>query len=185
MYSVTIYNDGIPLEIQNESRKLKSGSVVKGINTIDSFSFTLLPNNPGFARIRDKKTLVTVYNTKKNRYEFYGRTLYSSPEMDSDGLITKEVVCESYFGFLCDSEQTYVEERNWTVYELLEHIISVHNSQLEEYKHFRIGEVDNSLDANDNLYVGIQRKKTWETIKEKLIDKLGAEVRFRVVDGVT
>ena len=184
MYIVKIYNDGVPLEIQNESRKLKSGSVVKGINAIDSFSFTLLPNNPGFSRIHDKKTLVTVYNTNKNRFEFFGRALYSSPAMDSKGLITKAVTCESYFGFLCDSEQTYVAEQNWTVTGLLEHIINVHNSQLEEYKRFAIGEVT-VTDPNDNLYIGIQRKKTWDTIKEKLLDKLGGEIRFRVVDGVT
>lgn len=184
MYIIKIYNDGVPLEIQNESRKLKSGSVVKGINAIDSFSFTLHPNNPGFSRIHDKKTLVTVYNTNKNRFEFFGRALYSSPAMDEKGLITKAVTCESYFGFLCDSEQTYVEEQNWTVRGLLEHIINTHNLQLEDYKQFAIGEVT-VTDPNDNLYIGIQRKNTWETIKEKLLDKLGGEIRFRAVDGVT
>lgn len=183
MYIVKIYNDGIPLEIQNESLKLKSGGVVNGINAIDSFSFSLLPNNPGFNRIRDKKTLVTVYNTNKKRFEFHGRALYSAPSMDSSGHITKAVTCESFFGFLCDSEQTYVEEQNWTVLGLLTHIINTHNSQLEEYKRFEIGEVT-VTDPNDNLYLGIQRKNTWETIKEKLLDKLGGEIRFRVVDDV-
>lgn len=184
MYIVKIYNDGVPLEIQSESPKVKSGNVVKGINAIDSFSFTLLPNNPGFSRIRDKKTLVTVYNTNKNRFEFHGRALYSAPSMDSSGLITKAVTCESFFGFLCDSEQTYVEERNWTVRGLLEHLINTHNSQVEDYKHFVVGEVSSDLDPNNNLYVGIQRKKTWESIKEKLLDKLGGEIRFRVVGDV-
>ncbi|EGC8431275.1 hypothetical protein H9185_001154 [Listeria monocytogenes] len=183
MYIVKIYNNGVPLEIQNEERKLKSGNVVKGINAIDSCTFTILPNNPGFNRIRDKKTLVTVYNTNKNRFEFHGRALYSAPAMDSSGLITKAVTCESFFGFLCDSEQIYVEEKNWTVEGLLEHIINTHNSQVEDYKHFAIGEVT-VTDPNNNLYVGIQRKKTWETIKEKLLDKLGGEIRFRVVDDV-
>lgn len=183
MYKVTIYNNGVPIEIQNESRKLRSGSVVKGINTIDSFTFSLLPNNIGFDRINDKTTLVEVYNTHKNRYEFRGRVLYSSPAMDSNGLITKEFVCESYFGFLCDSEQTYVEEQNWTVLGLLEHIINTHNSQIEDYKEFTIGTVT-VTDPNDNLYLGIQRKNTWETIKEKLLDKLGGELRFRVTDGI-
>lgn len=184
MYIVKIYNDGVPLEIQNESIKLKSGNVVKGINAIDSFSITLLPNNPGFSRIRDKKTLVTVYNTNKNRFEFHGRALYSAPSMDSNGLITKAITCESFFGFLCDSEQKYVEERNWTVRGLLEHLINRHNSQVEGYKRFEVGNVSSDLDPNNNLYVGIQRKKTWETIKEKLLDKLGGEIRFRVVDDV-
>lgn len=184
MYIVSIKNDNQTFEIHNESEKLKSGKVVKGINVIDSFSFTLLPSNVGFNRIQDYKTLVTVYNTNKNRYEFYGRVLYSHTAMEESGLITKEVTCESYFGFLCDSKQRYVTERNWTVSELFSHIINVHNSQLEEYKHFSIGEIT-VTDKNDNVYIGIQRENTWKTIEEKLLKTLGGEIRFRVVDGVT
>ena len=82
MYIVSIKNDNQTFEIHNESEKLKNGKVVKGINAIDSFSFTLLPSNKGFNRIRDYKTLVTVYNTNKNRYEFYGRVLYSHTSME-------------------------------------------------------------------------------------------------------
>lgn len=183
MYEVTITNNGVPTKIHSKSRKLKSGKVVKGINTIDSFSFSFLPSNLGFNRINDYLTLVTVYNTKKKRYEFYGRVLYSRPAMDSNGLITKEVTCESYLGFLCDSVQKYMEEQNWTVEGLLQHILDVHNSQVEDCKHFELGTVTVE-DANDNVYVGIQRENSWKTIQEKLINKLGGEITFRVVDDV-
>lgn len=184
MYIATIYNNGIPTEIHGEKQKLKSGNVVKGINGIDSFSFAILPTNIGFNMLREKKTLISVYNTNKNRYEFYGRVLYSSPSMSEKGLIQHSVTCESYMGFLCDSEQRYVEPKNWTVTGLLQYVIDEHNSQVEEYKHFVIGEVT-VIDPNDNLYCGIQRKNTWETINEKLVKVLGGELRFRVVDGVT
>ena len=103
--------------------------------------------------------------------------------MSESGKITKEAICESYFGFLCDSIQEYVEERNWTQIELLTHILDVHNSQVEPHKRFMIGEVT-VIDPNNNLYLGIQRENTWNTLKSKLIDKLGGELRFRVVDGV-
>jgi len=184
MYIVKLNNNGIETPIHDEKEKLKSGSVVKGINSIDSFSATLLPSNKGFNNIFDFQTLVSVFNTRKNRYEFQGRVLYSNVGMDSDGLIAKEVTCESYFGFLCDSQQTYVEERNWTVRELWQHIIDTHNSQVEGYKHFVLGEISSDLDPNDNIFIGIQRENTWETIKKKLIEKVGGEIRFRVVDGV-
>ena len=183
MYIVKIYNNGIAKEIHGYRQKLKSGKVVKGINAIDSFSFTMLPSNAGFNLLQEKKTLVTVYNTNKNRYEFYGRVLYSNPSMSEDGKIQKEAVCESYFGFLCDSEQHYVKEQNWTVTGLLEYLIAEHNSQVEGYKNFAIGEVT-VVDPNDNLYCGIQRKNTWETIKEKLLNVLGGEIRFRVAGEV-
>lgn len=184
MYIATIYNDGVPTEIHGEDQKLSSGSIVKGINSIDTFSFTLLPSNSGFNRLKEFKTLVRVYNTRKNRVEFYGRVLYSSPAMSDKGTITKSVTCESYFGFLCDSQQAYIAEQNWTVTGLLQHIIDTHNSQVEDYKHFVLGEID-VTDPNDNLYCGIQRENTWDTIKKKLIDVLGGEIRYRVVDGVT
>ena len=179
MYIVKIINGDTETLIHNETQKLKSGTIVKGINSIDSFSFTLLPDNPGFKFINDFKTFVTVYNTNKKRYDFYGRVLYSNSSMDSDGYITKEVTCESYFGFLCDSQQPYVELKNWTVMGLVQHIIDTHNAQVEEYKRFKIGTVEIS-DPNDNVYIGIQRENTWQTIQEKLINKFGCEVRFRV-----
>lgn len=183
MYIVELQNGAIKTEIHGLKEKLKSGNVVKGVNSIDSLSFTMLPFNAGFNRINDFQTLASVYNTKKNRYEFQGRVLYSKADMDENGRITKEVTCESYFGFLCDSVQEYTEETNWTVNGLFQHIIDTHNSQVEEYKRFTIGEVT-VTDPNDNLYLGIQRENTWKTIEEKLLKKLGGELRFRVVDGV-
>ncbi len=184
MYIVELHNGNFKTEIHGLKDKLKSGNVAKGINCIDSFSFSMLPNNPGFNIIFDFQTLVDVWNTNKNRYDFQGRVLCSAPAMDESGKITKEVTCESFFGYLCDSVQKYVEERNWTPRELLTHIIDCHNSQVEEYKHFVIGEMSDDLDPNNNLYVGIQRANSWKTIEEKLLKKLGGEIRFRVVDGV-
>lgn len=183
MYKITIYDNGAPIEIQNEKIKLSSGNVVKGLNSIDSFSFCMNPKNPGFNQLKERKTLIEIFNTNRNRYEYYGRVLYSNPSMSDSGVIKHDAVAESYLGFLQDSEQEYVEERNWTVTGLLQHILDVHNSQLEEYKHFVIGEVT-VTDPNDNLYCGIQREKTWKTIQDKLINVLGGELTFRVVDGV-
>lgn len=179
MFIVTLENNGTVTEIHGEIEKLKSGKVVKGINSIDTFSFSLLPSNIGFNLIHDFMTLVKVYNTNKNRYEFYGRVLYSDTTMAESGLITKDVTCESYFGYMCDSQQIYVAEQNWTVIGLLRHIVNTHNSQVEAHKHFTIGEVT-ATDPNDNIYCGIQRENTWDTIKKKLIDVLGGEIRFRV-----
>ena len=183
MFIVTLINNGIETEIHGAVEKLRSGKVVKGINSIDTFSFSMLPDNAGFYAINDFMTLVKVYNTNKERYEFYGRVLYSDTTMDESGLITKDVTCESYFGYLCDSQQTVVGEKNWTVRGLLQYIIDEHNSQLESYKRFTIGEVT-VTDPNDNLYCGIQYANTWDTLKDKLLDKLGGEIRFRVENGV-
>ena len=182
MYIVTIQNGDEIREIHNEKVKLRSGKVVQGINTIDSFSLSILPSNEGFSLLRDFKTIVKVYNTNKKKYEFQGRVLYSSTEMSDGGLITKEVTCESFFGYLCDSVQTYEAEKNWTVRGLLEWIVNKHNSMVESEKAFTVRTVT-VQDPNDNLYCGIQRESSWDTIKKKLLDVLGGELQFEVADG--
>ena len=183
MYIVSMKNGTTTTEIQNEHHKLFSGNVVKGINTIDSFTFSILPDNPAFGDLKDFTTLISVYNLARRRYEFYGRVLYTSPQMSDKGLLTQEAICESYLGFMCDSQQEYVEEKNWTVRGLLKHILDQHNAQVEEYKRFQIGQLG-VTDPNDNIYIGIQRENTWETITKKLIDTLGGEIRFRVEGSV-
>lgn len=184
MYIVKIRNGNLTQTIHGHKEKLKSGKITKGINTIDSFTFSMLPDNPGFSVINEFTTHVEVYNTNKNRYDFIGRVLYAETTMDEKGLITKSVTCESIFGYLCDSQQMYVETQNWTVSGLLQHLIDCHNSQTEEYKHFKLGTVT-ATDKNDNLYQAVQRENTWDAIKSKLIDKIGGEIQFRVEeDGI-
>ena len=183
MYIVNLKNGNRTTEIHGVKEKVNSGSVVKGINTIDSFSFSLNPSNAGFNSINDLQTLVSVYNTNRNRYEFQGRVLYSSGSMDETGFISKDVVCESFLGFLCDSQQKYVAKQNWTVTGLLEHIVNVHNSLVEEYKHFTVGEVS-VTDPNETLQIDIQPENSWKTIENKLIKTLGGEITFRVVNDV-
>lgn len=181
MYIVTLINGSLETPIHNEKQKLYSGQIVKSINTIDTFTFCMLPNNPGFSITNEFTTLVTVYNTNKARYEFIGRVLHTETSMEEDGFISKTATCESVLGYLCDSQQTYKEEQNWTVSGLLQHLIDCHNSQVEEYKRFKIGTIT-AKDSNDNLYEGIQRENTWNAIKSKLIDKIGGELQYRITD---
>lgn len=180
MYVVTLHNEGVdPIEIHGDIEKLQSGKVVQGINSIDSFTFTMLPSNVGFALIKDFKTLVKVFNTNTNKTEFVGRSLYTTTEMAEDGMITKEVVCESLFGYLCDSIQTYMEEMHFGggAVDFLTTVISCHNSLVEKEKRFTL----RNIAKTSGIYVGIQRETTWDTIKKKLLDTEGGEITFEVV----
>lgn len=181
MYIVEITNGSKTTQIHGKKVKLSSGKINKGINTIDSFTFSMFPDNPGFTLINEFTTHVTVYNTNKDRYDFIGRALYAETTMAESGLITKNVTCESLFGYLCDSWQEYTDTQNWTVAGILQHLIDCHNSQVEEYKQFKVGTVT-ATDSNDNLYQAVQRENTWDSIKSKLLDKIGGELQFRVED---
>ena len=182
MYEVKLINGVNTITVHSENQKLNTGKVAKGINCIDSFSFSMLPNCRGFNEVHDFQTLVSVYNKRRKRVEFLGRVYYSRKSMTDSGEITKEAVCESLFGYFCDSVQDYVPERDWTVQELVTHIIENHNSKVEAHKRFKIGRIT-VTDPNDNIYIGIQRKNTWDTIQDKLIKKLGGEIYFYQKDG--
>lgn len=185
MYKVSIKNDNEEITIHSaitgNVQKLKSGNIVQSENTIDSFTFCIYPNNIGFNKLNEYKTKINVYNTKKHRYEFQGRILKLKKYMSTNGLIYKEVVCENLLGYLCDSQQKYVKEKNWTLLEFLTHIIDCHNEQVEKEKQFKLGEVTVTI-PNDNVYVGIQRETTWKTISDKLINSFGGIISFRKED---
>lgn len=184
MFKVNIINDNIVRTIHDyyiSDKKVSSGQIVEGINSIDSFSFSLYPDNPGFNSITEYSTKVQVFDMKKNILVFDGRILLQSSSMSDSGLICKEITCESVAGYFCDSVQPYVDPKNWTTVELLTFLIENHNSQTEEYKHFSIGNI--SYLPEENIYIGIQRGNTWDNIKTKVLDKIGGELKIYRQNG--
>lgn len=187
MYEVKIINNEIETIINAVSTSHEAtritGQCKFGINTIDSFSFVIFPNNQGYNLLKDLKTLIEIKNIKTNEIKFKGRILIQTPDMSSSGLLSKSVICESELGYLMDSVQSYGEYHNITVRGFLELIIDNHNKQVSEDKHFTVGVVD-VIDNNDSLYRYLGYDKTLDTIKDKLIDKLGGELRVRYEDGI-
>lgn len=187
MYEVKIINDSNETIINavntNSEAPRITGKCKFGINTIDSFTFNILPDNEGYNLIKDLKTLVEVNNIKTNKNEFRGRVLIQTPKMNSSGLLTKSITCESELGYLMDSVQSYGEYHDISVRSFLELIIDNHNKQVSKDKYFTVGEV-NVIDNNDSLYRYLSYDKTLDTIKDKLIDRLGGELRVRHENGV-
>lgn len=187
MYEVKIINNGIETIINAVSTSSEApritGQCKFGINTIDSFSFVIFPNNQGYNLLKDLKTLIEIKNIRTNEIKFKGRVLIQTPDMSSSGLLSKSVVCESELGYLMDSVQEYGEYHNITVRSFLELIIDNHNKQVSEDKYFTVGIVD-VVDNNDSLYRYLGYDKTLDTIKDKLIDRLGGELRIRYEDGI-
>ncbi|PHB06810.1 lysin [Bacillus wiedmannii] len=185
MYNVTIINDDVPTTIHSshvDGVKLSSGVVKKEVNLIDSFDFSFHMNNPGFRKIKPLRTLINVFNTKTGKYEFEGRILGPSKNMDNSGLHSDSYVCEGELGYLHDSVQRHSEFRG-TPQELFTQIIDQHNKQVEDYKKFRVGRVIVTNSTN-NLYLYLSAEKdTFDTIKEKLLNNLGGELQVRKENG--
>ena len=181
MYLVTIKNDGVETVINEVSVSTENrikGTIKQGINTINTFTFSILPNNVGYDLIKTFKTLITVLNTKTNKYEFIGRVLTSSNAMDSNGLISKTFVCESELAYLLDTYQSYKELHDISVRGYLESLIQAHNTNTDTSKRFVVGEV-NVTDSNNSLYRYIANESTKKNIDDDLIGKLGGEIQVR------
>lgn len=187
MYEVIIINDDKQIVINSMSTDKNAnritGSFKQGINTIDSFTFRITPNNSGYNYLHPFKTLINIVNTKTKEIEFRGRVLLPSPSMASDGMMFKNVVCESELAYLTDSTTRYGEYHNVSVRQYLELVIDNHNKNVESGKWFQVGIVT-VKDSNDSLYRYLNYEETFTAIKDDLIDKLGGELRIRHDDGV-
>lgn len=194
MYIVRLYigldNESGPtyFEIQNEHLKLSSGTIVQGINTIDSFTFSMNPSNPGFDYIFDFKTHIEILNTRNGRVEFYGRVLCSSVSMGENGLIVKDVTCESALGYLCDTQQN-VFATDWATgyfYNQLEYLIYNHNYLLDDepHKHFIFEKPPGVTDRKvKSLSTWTAQKSTWELLQD-IAKEEGGEFKFYQKDGL-
>lgn len=185
-----IHTDEIVLK--ERGTKILNGKIIQGINSINSFSFDIYPNNPRFNDLFSYSTKVIVENTRTNKEVFYGRVVKPKSSMESDGSFYKTIECEDRLGYLCDTLMDYLPEQYWNVknntYDddgsidkrgVLEFVLGVHNRKQPEYKRIYIGDVTIE-DTDEQLYFGMQQQKNaFDTLKEKLIDHLGGEFNLR------
>lgn len=182
MYIVKLINGINETVIHGNIEKITNGKIKEEINAIPSFSFSIYPNNAGYQLLTPFYTKVEVYDEKHQHIAFDGRVLVVEPSMDSSGLILKRVTCEGKLAYLNDTVQEYCSPKNWTTKGLLQQILKVHNARVDISKVINLGNVQ-AVDANDNIYVGIQYDSSWKTLVEKLVKKSGGEFQFRNVNG--
>lgn len=183
MYIVKLINGINETIIHGNIEKITNGKIKEEINAIPSFSFSIYPNNVGYQLLTPFYTKVEVYDEKHRHIAFDGRVLVVEPSMDSSGLVLKRVTCEGKLAYLNDTIQEYCAPKNWTTKGLLQQILKVHNARVDVSKVINLGNVQ-AVDANDNIYVGIQYDSSWKTLVEKLVKKSGGEFQFRNVNGL-
>lgn len=197
MYDVTIMNGNAQHIIHDHrsasnAQKLSSGTIVDAENAISSFTFTIYPNNAGYNLLNAYTTLVKVRNTKRNRFDFVGRILQITPDMDANGLIKKTVVCEERMGYLHDSIQPYAEVRHYAgdesrsgIEEFIDVVLANHNAQVEEYKRIYRGNVTvRPFESSDEVTKGLNWQSTYDALKDKLLNSFGGFFVLREANGV-
>ncbi|WP_459128114.1 phage tail protein [Latilactobacillus curvatus] len=184
MYRVTVRDgwDGAEHTIHSENlndTKLLTAKITRDIDAIDSFQFSISPESPYYNDFKGMTTFVKVTIPKRNQVLFEGRVLPTTDSMATSGEFNKEITCEGLLAFLHDSTQDYYALANNDLKSFLQHMIDVHNRQVDAFKKIKLGQVT-VTSPSDNVYKSIDDSKTtYETIKDKLITKYGGEIRLR------
>lgn len=182
MFIVTITNGAENTIIQSDGTdRISGGKVAKSINAVDSFSFTIYPNNVGYNFLKPLTTAVKVYDENTDKDIFIGRVLKCPDSMDERGLICRKVTCEGRLGWLYDSVQPYIEYKMVGISTVLSSFLSKHNAQVGADKRIELGQV--TVTASNNYTYTANWDKTMDVIADKLIGKFGGEIQLRDKDG--
>lgn len=182
MHTVTITNGTEKTTIHSDNLdRISGGKVVKAINAVDSFTFTIYPDNAGYNKLKPLTTAVTVTDDSTGKDIFIGRVLKCPDSMDEQGLICKSVTCEGRLGWLYDSVQPYAEYKMVGVRTVLASFISRHNVQVGDDKHISVGQV--TVTADNNYTYSVNWVSTMDAISEQLVGKFGGEIQLRDQDG--
>ena len=126
-----------------EDYKIGKGSISLETNKSGSFSFSLYPDHFFYENFVRLKTVITVY--KSGKIVFRGRILNDVTDYRNNKVLT----CEGELGFLQDS---IIRPYSFfgTPEDLFKKFVEEHNSQVDEFKRFKIGIVT-VVDPNDYI----------------------------------
>lgn len=175
------------LDTSLEQLKLINPKISQEDNKVGSFTFTIYPDHPYYNFIDKMKSIITVYEEGISEPLFRGRVYDEKTGFYNE----KQVSCEGELAFLLDSIQrpyTFPDKekgQSGTPAELFIQYINNHNSQVDETRQFKIGNItvtdpNNYIVRSNSDYVS-----TWDELNAKLIDHLGGHLWVRhESDGV-
>lgn len=186
--------------------KLRNGKVIESINRkleekenqASILTFTLLQNSTYFNTLEEFITDIDVW--KNEDRIFTGRVIDIKKGMDSSGIFTCEVTCESAINFLNDTRvgkwdihpdlyipeattETILDPYNvyiqMTVLNLLQLILNNHNSKVLDNRKILLGTVT----VNDTVYCNTDRETSLNCIQQNLINKKSGYISVRMTGG--
>lgn len=175
MYRIIGYNEptdknGFIVLDQRVNRTVSEGKLTIKETDIDDLELTVNRDNLLFDNVKPMHTHVEVYDDDK--LLFRGRAIKPKKEMQSSGRFIRMYTFEDIEAYLLDSVQRFYEAVGLTPKEFLQSLIDVHNSQVPQYKQFKLRNC-NVTNSKDDAYRQIDYPKTRDVIKDKLINELG------------
>ena len=176
--SYRVLCDGYVLHDSNiDQFTLINPTLTLEVNKSGEFSFQIANTHPYYDKIINKRSYIEVY--QDGEWLWSGRPIKVSTALK----LVKTVVCEGELSFLHDSNQRIAEYHEMSVKDYFTTLTNKHNAMVDESKRFAVGNVT-VTDSNDSLYRYSNYEDTFDTIQDKLIDRLGGYILTRHVDGI-
>ena len=176
MYQITV-DDNILYDLRSSNRQVINPKLTLELNKNGKLTFTIPTTNPiGFNKL---KSVFKVYQDDEQIFE--GRALNDEKDFYNSNKIEVLGVLD-YFN---DSIVRPFELHNVSVKDFLKYLIDNHNSQVDSFKQFEVGNVDVvDFDGEETLYrKNEEYKTTREIIEDRLINKIGGYIRVRFNNG--
>lgn len=181
MYQVILYGDHTKDRASskvihsdtNFGEKLLDGQILEEVNAIPTFEASLPIDNVAYGRIQEYQHYIEIYDMARGRKKvFDGRVIEQSIGMDSSGEHVQDISCEGKLGYLRDSTQEFRATLLTPLAEYFKIILNTHNSQVEDHKKIYLGTIKPKTE-DDKVYRSIGYASTADTIKDKILDRLG------------
>lgn len=121
--------------------KLTAMRLTNFINTIPTFRFSFLPDNPANSLLRLMVTRLRIVRTVDDEVIFEGRVVDYQGTIDSDNTHIKSYIAEDMRGVLNDSRPPSFSFKG-TPGELIRKLFEHHNEQVEDWKQFALGDCE-------------------------------------------
>lgn len=179
MYSVSLYNGQNEVIIHYPSSNSDDPHVNKLplkeiVSSVDSLTFSLFPNNPGYNSVFELTTRVKAFDVRDNTVRFTGRILSIDEKMDNDGTIYKDITCEGAMSYLNDTKQRGSSISADTGASFISQMLDIHNSKVEDYRKIYVGEVT----VGKDIIHGCEFKTTLAEILD-VVGEQGGGIRIR------
>lgn len=185
MYKVCIYNGENDTIIHHPTTEegtphLGELQLKEGLSLVDSLSFPMKMNNPGYDLINEIITKIKVIDVRDDTVRFTGRILDAPKKMDSDGKMYRSIVCEGALSYLNDTN-TRDETFTGNVIEFITWILDVHNSKVEDSKKIQVG----NITPTTSITYDCNFKNTLATILEvREKNSIDGDIRVREENGL-
>ena len=183
-YKVTI-SDGVSSDILHNygqtAPKISNGKVAESVNEIPAFDFTVYPDNPCYGDIEPLTTSIKVHDMDKDEELFSGRVLSVTQQMNSDGLIYKDIQCNGELGYLNDTVQEGGSVTSGThTTSVMSGVLNNHNA--ESSIKFYNGNVEM---GGFPLGVEYEWVSTFKALRYLYVECMGGEIRLRKTEDGT